>query len=106
MIVFRNQEWKGGWFVGNFEPSAFKTDDFEVCLKKHAKGEKWPTHYHKIATEINYLIKGTMTIQDTTFNKGDVFVIAPNEVADPEFLEDCELIVIKTPFVRNDKFEV
>jgi quercetin dioxygenase-like cupin family protein len=47
-----------------------------------------------------------MTIQNDTFNPGDVFVIEPNEVADPEFLEDCELIVVKVPFARNDKYEV
>jgi quercetin dioxygenase-like cupin family protein len=106
MKVIRNQKWTGGWFIGNFEPSAFKTDAFEVCLKKHEKGERWPIHYHKIATEINYLLKGKMTIQNETFNPGDVFVIEPNEIADPTFLEDCELIVVKTPFVRNDKYEV
>lgn len=106
MKVIRNQKWTGGWFVGNFEPSAFKTDAAEVCLKKHPKGEKWPKHYHKIATEINYVIRGKMTLQDTEFNAGDVFVIEPNEIADPEFLEDCELIVVKVPFVKNDKYEV
>jgi len=106
MKVIRNQKWTGGWFVGNFEPSAFKTDAVEVCLKKHTKGEKWPKHYHKIATEVNYMISGKMTIQDTEFNAGDVFVIEPNEIADPEFLEDCELIVVKVPFARNDKYEV
>ena len=47
-----------------------------------------------------------MTIQNETFNPGDVFVIEPNEVADPDFLEDCELIVVKSPFVRNDKYEI
>jgi quercetin dioxygenase-like cupin family protein len=62
MKVFRAIEWKGGWFAGDFEPAAYRTKDFEVCLKTHPKGEKWPAHYHKVATEINYLVRGTMTL--------------------------------------------
>src|SRR6185369_9797920 len=96
MKIIRSQNWTGGWFVGDFEPSAYKTSGFEVCHKKHPKGEKWPKHYHKIASEINYVISGTMTLQGETFEKGDVFVLEPGEIADPEFLTDVELIVIKT----------
>ena len=94
----------GGWFVGNFEPSAHRTISCEVCYKIHAKGEKWDIHYHKLATEINYLIRGTMTIGGQTLCAGDIFTIAPNEIADPEFLEDCELIVVKLPSVKGDKY--
>jgi len=36
-----------GWFVGNFEPSIYKTDQFEVGVLFHSKGEKWPNHFHK-----------------------------------------------------------
>jgi quercetin dioxygenase-like cupin family protein len=92
--------------MGNFEPSAYKTDDVEVCFKVHPKGEKWPKHYHKIATEINYLLHGKMVVQGDTLNAGDVFIIPPQEVADPEFLEDCELIVVKIPFAKNDKYDI
>ena len=102
MKIHRQTEWFKGWFIGNFEPSAFKTDAFEVCMKKHPKGEKWPKHYHKIITEINYLIRGKMTIQNTTFEAGDVFILEPYDVADPDFLEDCELIVVKVPYVKGD----
>jgi len=97
---------KGGWFVGDFEPSAYKTSDFEVCYKVHPKGEQWPAHYHKIATEINYIIRGSMTINGTLLSRGDVFVLKPYEVAVPEFLEDCELIVVKTASISGDKYEV
>lgn len=95
-----------GWFIGNFDPTALKTKEFEVCYKVHLKGEKWDTHYHAQATEINYLISGKMRIQETELNTGDIFTIYPFEVADPEFLEDCELIVVKTPSVKGDKFVV
>lgn len=106
MKIDRIENMKGGWFVGNFEPTVHKTDKFEVCYKVHYKGEKWPTHYHKEAVEINYLIRGSMIIQGKTLAKGDIFTIEQNEIADPEFLEDCEIIVVKTPSVIGDKYPV
>lgn len=97
---------KGGWFVGNFEPSSFQTEQFEVCYKFHEKGEKWETHYHKIATEINYLVKGRMTIQGKELKTGDIFILKPYEIANPIFLEDCTVVIIKTPSSTQDKFVI
>jgi hypothetical protein len=97
---------KGGWFIGNFEPAAYTTGDFEVCYKKHSAGEHWDVHYHTQATEINYLIKGKMTIQNIELNSGDIFILKPYEIADPIFLEDCELVIVKTPSVKDDKYIV
>jgi len=104
MEIHRIENMKGGWFVGDFEPSAFKTDLFEVCYKFHEKGERWDTHYHKIGTEINYLVKGKMVIQDKKLNEGDIFILKPYEIANPEFLEDCTVLIIKTPSVVGDKY--
>ena len=39
-------------------------------------------------------------------NSGDVFVFDKGEVADPIFLEDCKLIVVKIPSIPSDKFEI
>ena len=49
-----NEMWRG-WFIGNFEPSILKTENFEVGLLSHRKGEVWPKHYHAVATEYNLL---------------------------------------------------
>ena len=106
MKIYRSQQWKGGWYVGDFEPTAYRTKEFEVCLKLHAKGERWPAHYHKVATEINYLVHGTMTLKGETFKAGDVFILEPGEIADPVFLEDCEIVIIKTPSLPGDKYQV
>jgi len=105
MKIYNINTFKGGWFIGDFSPSVLKTKEFEVCYKQHQKGECWPKHLHKVATEINYLIKGKMMIQEKILQQGDVFVIEPNEIADPTFFEDCELIVVKTPSVTGDKYE-
>ena len=102
MKVDRIENMKGGWFVGNFEPSAYKTSDFEVSYKLHPAGEKWDYHYHTEVTEINYLVKGTMTLQGQMLMSGDIFTLEPYEIANPEFLTDCEIVCVKTPSA-NDK---
>jgi hypothetical protein len=45
-----------------------------------------------------------MLMQDKEIVAGDIFVIGPWEVANPVFLEDCELVVIKTPSIIGDKY--
>lgn len=92
----------GGWFIGNF-PCAYTTDSMEVSYKKHLKNEKWDVHYHEKVTEINLLVRGKMKMQGKELNSGDIFTLNPYEVADPEFLEDCEIVCVKIPGIRNDK---
>lgn len=45
-----------------------------------------------------------MTINDILIESGKIFVIEKNESVKPIFLEDCELIVVKTPSIKNDKY--
>lgn len=97
-----------GCFIGNFEPSAYKTESCEVSYKIHKKGEKWDKHFHSKVTEINLLIRGKMIMNDITLNTGDIFTMYPYEVAIPQFLEDCEIICVKVPGIAKDKicFEI
>jgi mannose-6-phosphate isomerase-like protein (cupin superfamily) len=106
MKVYRMETMKGGWFIGNFEPTAHKTNDFEVSVKLHPQGEKWDVHYHKIAREINAIISGNMTLQNTHLHAGDIFVLEPGEIADPIFHTDCTIVCVKTPSVLNDKYSI
>lgn len=104
MNIFRLKNMKKGWFIGNFVPSSFKTNALEVAYHYHTKGEQPIKHIHKNATEINFVSRGKLIVQSTLLKRGDVFVIAPQEVADPLFLTNCELVVIKTPSIPGDKF--
>lgn len=104
MKVLKISDMSKGWFIGNFEPTAFKTELFEASYKFHPSGEKWDKHFHKVATEINLLVSGHMKICDKEINTGDIFIIEPNEIADPIFYEDCYIVCIKTPSVIGDKF--
>jgi quercetin dioxygenase-like cupin family protein len=106
MIVSDIKDMFRGWFIGNFEPSIFKSKDFEVGILFHSKGEKWPKHYHKEAVEINVLLTGKMIINEKLLLPGNIFLIEKNEIADPEFLEDCTIVCVKSPSIPGDKYEV
>ena len=97
---------KAGWFVGDFYPAALKTSAAEVCYKTHIKGEYWAPHYHKEATEVTFVIRGILSLNGEQFYDGDIAVVRPGEMVTPEFITDVELIVIKTPSVPGDKYEV
>ena len=97
--------WRG-WFIGNFEPSLLKTEQFEVGYLHHPKGEIWPDHYHKLGTEYNLLVKGKMKLNGIEICEGELFVIEPYEVAAPDFLEDCYIVCIKSPGPAKDKYIV
>lgn len=106
MIHGKLSEMHRGWFIGDFEPSLHKTSDFEVGVLTHLKGEKWDAHYHKLGTEFNVLVKGSMNVCNTELVAGDTFVIEPYEVADPVFHEDCTIVCVKIPSNTKDKYKV
>ena len=106
MDIFNLSEMKGGWYVGDFSPSAFSTDQFEVGYKIHPKGDIWDLHYHERITEINLLVRGEMIMQGKKLFSGDIFIIYPYEIANPEFLEDCEILCVKTPGIAKDKIVI
>ena len=103
MKVYNLSDMKRGWFIGDFTPTAYKAN-FEVAYTHHKKGEKWDVHYHKDADEITLLIEGKMKIRDRIVSPGEIFVIPRYEIADPEFLEDCKVVIIKTISNTSDKF--
>ena len=103
MKIFDPSNMVRGYFIGDFEPTAYRTKAFEVSLMIHKQGEQWDAHYHTDSDEINYLMEGRMTINGELLEAPTIFVIEKEEVADPEFLTDCKLIVVKTPSAPGDK---
>lgn len=103
MKIFKLDDMKAGWFVGNFSPTAYQTELFEVCYRIHPKDERWDIHYHTQVTEVNLLINGHMKLQNKILMTGDIFVLDPYEIADPEFITDCSIICIKYPGIVGDK---
>lgn len=97
---------KGGWFIGNFEPSLIKTNDFEAAVKSYKKGDYEQAHFHKIATELTVIVSGRVKMFQKEFVQGDIVVVEPGDTTDFEALDDAICAVIKYPGANNDKYLV
>ena len=99
-------DYKAGWFVGDFNPSIFKNPFFEVAHHKHAKGCETFPHYHAVTNELNYIVRGELMVSGKLLSQGDMWIYEPNEVSEVEFLADSELIIVRWPSIPSDKYEV
>lgn len=104
MIISKIHEYKGGWFLGNFEPALIKTELFEVAVKKYKAGEKDPAHTHKIATELTYVAKGKCKFNNNIVESGTLVLLEPGEYNTFEAITDVELFVVKFPSLPEDKY--
>ena len=93
-----------GWFIGDFEPSLYKTQDVEVGVKEYKAGEYEPQHYHKIATEFTVIIEGEVEMNGKSYSTGDVIKIMPNEMTDFKAIKNTKTVVVKIPGAKNDKY--
>lgn len=96
-------EFTKGWFVGNFEPSLIKNDNFEVSVKWFNAGEVEPNHAQIVATEITVVIAGEIELGGRTFVARDVISIPPGEFATFRAITDSVLVCVKSPSLPSDK---
>jgi len=106
MKVFHEQDMVKGWFVGNFNPAAFKLDACEVGLKRYKAGDCESAHVHKVATEITFIVEGKVQMNGQTFNKGSIIVLDPGEGTDFKVLEDSITLIVKSPSILGDKYDL
>jgi CTP:phosphocholine cytidylyltransferase-like protein len=92
-----------GWLIGDFEPSIYRTKDFEIGYLSHPKGQVWAPHVHNKADEINVLIKGKMRINNEDIEEKEIFIVKKGMLTSSIFLEDCEILCIKIPSLPHDK---
>jgi quercetin dioxygenase-like cupin family protein len=104
MKIAKLDEMIKGWFVGNFEPTLYQTNDVEVAVKTYKKGDAEDWHYHKIATEITVIIEGKVEMNNKIYSAGDIIVIEPGEGTDFKALTDAKNTVVKIPGANNDKY--
>lgn len=106
MKIAKLSEMKKGWFVGNFEPSLWKTEDVEVAVKQFKRGDTEDAHYHKIATEITVIVSGRVRMFNKLWDSGTIIIAEPGDITSFEALSDATLAVVKIPGARNDKYVV
>mgnify|MGYP000901817991 FL=1 len=106
MEKYNISQFTKGWFLGNFEPSLDATNNFEIAVKYYKFGDYEERHYHEIATEYTVIVKGKVLMNNELFEEGDIIVIQPGESTDFRSLDDTITTVIKTPSIKNDKYNV
>ena len=92
-----------GWFIGDFPEAVFRTKDFEICFQ-HNPRSKPDSHIHKEITEITLVISGRQLCNGEIFEAGDICVLEPGDVSQIEYLEDTQVVTIKSPSIPSDKF--
>jgi hypothetical protein len=93
----------GGWFIGDFEPSLFKNNNFEVAVKYFKAGSNEPAHFQKTVVEFTVVVSGKCILAGFECGPNEIVKIDPMELASFIAIEDCVLISIKSPSIPNDK---
>jgi len=98
------KDFKGGWIIGHFSRSLYTSNDVEVAIMRVPKGLMADGHFHRQATEYNFIVTGKALINGEELTDGDCFVYEKGERTDVQYLEDTHLVVVKLPSLPNDKF--
>lgn len=92
-----------GWFIGDFDGAVHRTKDFEITYQKNPRG-KTDSHVHKLITEITLVISGRQLCNGEIFGAGEICVLEPGDNSQIEYLEETEVVTIKTPSIPSDKY--
>ena len=106
MKNYKIENFKKGWFIGNFSPVILKTNEFEVAFKSYKKDTYEKKHFHKISSEYTLISEGCALMNGKKYIKGDIVLIEPGDVTDFLALTDCSTLVVKVPSSENDKYLV
>ena len=103
VIRARLEDFVGGWIVGDFNPSIFRSMEFEVGVKRLLAGYSEPEHFQKNATEVTLVIEGECLLNGERMRPGDIMIIPPR-LSGKFFAEtDTVLLVLKSPSLPKDK---
>jgi len=104
MEVYQLKDMIKGWFIGNFSPSLFQTNDVEVGVKRYKAGDSEGLHHHKIATEYTVILNGEVEMSGKRYGDGAIIVIKPGVSTDFKAITDVTTVVVKLPGAGSDKY--
>lgn len=93
-----------GWFIGNFNPTLYATNDVEVAVKIYKAGDAEAAHHHKIGTEFTVVLSGEVEMNGVRYGHGAIVKINPGVSTDFKALVDTTTVVVKIPGASNDKY--
>ena len=106
MELHNIDDFKGGWFIGDFEPTLLRTKDFEISVRHYKAGDEEEKHVHKIADEYTVVIIGIVEMNGVKYHPKDVVLIEKGEVVKFRVLTDAITIAVKVPSIIGDKYVV
>ncbi len=106
MKFFNLNDFKGGWFVGDFIPTIIPATEAEVCIKRYNAGDHDQKHVHKIADEITVIVEGTVEMNGVKYHADDVILIEKGDETDFTAITEAITCVVKIPSVKGDKYLV
>ena len=98
------ENFKGGWFIGNFSPTLLKTRSFDIAVKSYNAGDVEKSHVHKKATAYTLVLNGVAMFNDKPISGGTIVILEPGEWNQFKAITDVTTVVIKTPSAKNDKY--
>lgn len=104
MEVHKIEDMVKGWFIGNFTPSLYATNDVEVGVKYYKANDYEEAHFHKVATEFTVILSGEVVMNGINYIAGDIVVIKPYESTDFKALTNVTTVVVKIPGANGDKY--
>jgi quercetin dioxygenase-like cupin family protein len=104
MSAFKLDDMVRGWFVGDFEPTAERSSEVEVAVKRYTAGDAEERHVHKVATELTAVVSGSVRMDGHVLHAGDIVRIPPGQPSDFLALTDAVVVAVKLPAVPGDKY--
>jgi mannose-6-phosphate isomerase-like protein (cupin superfamily) len=104
--VHKLDEMLRGWFVGDFEPTVYRTSDVEVAVKRYVPGDREECHVHKVASELTVVVTGRVRMGGVELGPGDIVELRPGEPSDFLALTEATVVAVKLPAVAGDKYLV
>lgn len=107
-----------GFFMESKGYPELSSSEIEIAVMELPEIDSSNPHYHLEATEITYIISGSLTLnlghvetpgvyEQVIANQGDFFVVRPGTVLqNPENEPGTIVYVVKFPSVPNDKFYI
>lgn len=106
MEKYNLNDFKGGWFIGDFEPTLLRTKDFEISVRHYKAGDEEDKHVHKIADEYTVVINGIVSMNEIQYMPKDIIRINKGEIIKFKAVTDAITIALKVPSIIGDKYIV
>lgn len=104
MRIFKLDDMTRGWFIGDFEPVVWRTNNCEIAVKKYCAGDIEAEHIHKLAVEVTLVIMGKVKMKGEILDAGSIILLDAGESSSFECLEDAITVVYKSCSAVGDKY--